>query len=383
MTVGKPLRPVIGLAIAALIVGLVGYWYWQRDSGPPPDFAWHVDGAVVEDLRFSPDGKLLAVIARDDRNVNSPQHASVHRAATGELIHKIDDAALACAWSADGSALAVVAFDPWYVDIWDTANWTRRVRLGYMDSPEHKDEATIIRPRRLCFDRPGNLYLSDWIDFDGTFSPELLGFRVWQNAAKGAAKLQIVNSYNSRDLACATVGTNTRLAFPASAARRSAPASPARVVTIAGSPVAKPRVLREYNLPGLVNAALEMTPDGRYLIARDSAAITAVELFDDHGKVLWSLPDDLGVPSVTEPMHAFALSANGELAFGGTDGHVKVIRIADRDKLLDLDFGKSGGEIALSPDGQLLAMSDDARRRIRFYKVPPRADPERKSGDAP
>ena len=107
-----------------------------------------------------------------------------------------------------------MAFDPWYVDVWETAKWTRKARLGYMDSPEHKDEATIIRPRRLCFDRAGNLYLSDWIDFDGEFSPELLGFRVWHNAAKGAAKLQIVNSYDSSDLACATVGTNTRLAFP-------------------------------------------------------------------------------------------------------------------------------------------------------------------------
>ena len=94
----KPLHLVVRIAVAALIVGLIGYWLWQLGSGPPPDFAWPVQSAIVEDLQFSPDGKLLAVIVRDDRNINSHQHAYIYRAATGELIHTIDDAAWACAW---------------------------------------------------------------------------------------------------------------------------------------------------------------------------------------------------------------------------------------------------------------------------------------------
>ena len=95
---------------------------------------------------------------------------------------------------------------------------------------------------------------------------------------------------------------------------------------------------------------------------------------------MWSLPDDFGLPAVPEKMHAFALSTQGELAAGGTDGHVKVLRIPDGAKMLDLDFGKSGGYIALSPDGELLAISDYSRNRIRFYKVLAPCGPSTKIG---
>ncbi len=76
----KPLHLVVRVAVGGVIVGLIAWWLWQLGSGPSPDFAWHVDGALVENLRFSPDGKLLAVLALDDRNANSPQHAYIYRA---------------------------------------------------------------------------------------------------------------------------------------------------------------------------------------------------------------------------------------------------------------------------------------------------------------
>jgi WD40 repeat protein len=364
--IGKPFHFVVRFAIAGLIVGLIAYWLWHLGSGPAPDFAWPVQGTVVEDLHFSPDGKLLAVVARDDVEPRSHQRAYIYRASTGELIHKIDDAGWTCAWSLDGSAFAVVAFDPWYVDVWDTANWTRKSRLAYEEPTEHKHEVVIMRPQRICFDRSGNLYLSACVDFDGPIVHGLQDVRVWQDAAKGGTKLQTIPSCDSNevDIACATIGQNTRLAISA---------CPARVVTMPASPAAKPGVLREYNLSGLIDSSLEMTPDGRFLVVRGSAAISVIELFDDHCQTLHSWHDEFPLAAVFAPMHAFALSMNGQVAAYTTDRHVKVIRIPDGEKVLDLDFGKRAGFIALSPEGELLAISDYPRRRIRFYRVPPPA----------
>ncbi len=167
---------------------------------------------------------------------------------------------------------------------------------------------------------------------------------------------------------------NTRLAISAIGE------CPARVVTLAAKPGTRPAVLREYTLPETMNASIDLTPDGRFLVARNNTAITVMELFDDHGQVLHTWPDDFPLP-VVSPRMRIRHVAERHVAAYTTDRRVKVIHIPDGEKLLGLDFGIRP-RIALSPDGGLLAIPKRSRHRIRFYQVPPAGGTPGNSGNA-
>ncbi len=173
LNAGKPLYAVMGVAIALVIVAVIAYGLGRVRPGFWPD-ELPLNCAAVLGLYFSPDARLLAVIELHARGDKWRPHVYVYRVSTGELVHQIDDVGSTCAWSLDGSVLAVAAFDPLYVDIWETTDWKHKVRLACDEPIKHKHGAPFVRPERLRFDQFGNLYYAPHLDFDRPTRARLL-----------------------------------------------------------------------------------------------------------------------------------------------------------------------------------------------------------------
>jgi hypothetical protein len=224
----------------------------------------------------------------------------------------------------------------------------------------------MLYPQRLRFDKHGNLFVvQEPLELFLEEMSSMRGVRVWHDVAKGGLRSETIDVGDgvvAGDVAVASVGEDTRVAIGW------AGTNPIRVLTLSGDRHRGQRTDAGYVLRDQVKACLEMTSDGKFLLARDGHGLALFELFRDHAQVLRTWRDEF--PEVlSPPTNTLAMSKNGRVAAYSSKRQVTVISIPDCQRLLNLDGFKRPFPIEVSPSGELLAVANESRQRIQFFDI--------------
>jgi hypothetical protein len=327
---------------------------------------------VALDLHFSPDGHQLAVVLESIvTGENLKQWTRIYGVPDGKVLLEIANGNRRCAWSQNGSMLAVLHGIGVDFDLWDTRTWTRkqRVHLTVLDDmirfgTIRPDDPNMLWVKRLCFDQHANLYVvQNSVAGELELPPHLVRPHAWWNEAghlvEGESIGTVPATPTQYDISAASVGRETRLAIAyCSGPPRSCRTEILRVHMDAGG---KRTVGREYQLPE--GGTVCLTPDGQYL-AMLNRSFCLFRLYDSHADLVYSR-------AVQPAMHTGSeidVSLDGRLAAYASRGQVDVVRIPDCRCMLVVR--QSAHAIALSPDGRLLAVADPDRESIRCYRIP-------------
>jgi WD40 repeat protein len=371
---------IVALASVVAAVGLL-IWSVYKSVRPHAVFEFAFQGSEIRDMHFAPDGAAVAVVTVDSFFGKWIWRVRIYGVADGKLLHELKGGALKCAWSPDGLLLAV-ARDNWPdVDVWDTRTWSLKSRLPLVNPA--KGRATTDEPlgglivSGLCFDRNGNLYVAEIYSNMNGFSHRVPHLTVWWGAGPDHSEIDPSLPYSYEDFSVSTGGVADEIRVACSYATQ-----PLHIWTIRtrrnGERVIQPAFevpkssdnathQAESRLPKLIMASVALTPDGRYLAARDMERFYIFELSDEHVRLIHSRED----PFVTKTnpfVQLIDISLDGRLAAYRSKDRNTVVRLPDGKTALMVE-GRSS-PIALSPDGRLLAIADNTRKTICFYRIP-------------
>jgi dipeptidyl aminopeptidase/acylaminoacyl peptidase len=365
-------------ALAAWLVDGPQRLHWPRPA--PPAFEFLYRGHSVGCMRFSPDGRSLAVVTNENGfgGDKETERTRVYRVPDGSVAHEIEDGARMCAWNRNGSLLAVASPSGEQFDVWDTRTWSRKNRLsvGFLEADKKLKAFLSTTICQLCFDGQGDLYaaLSVNTDMGGNREP-FDRARVWWDASdgKGAPKAERIGSYFfAFDLATATHGSEVRVAISCLD-----PDDPIEILSVRTEPDGDRTVKREYKLSELgppnslpTFPAIRLTGDGEYLAVRSLQRFRFFRLFDNHAELLISVDDQINYGTIRSKLGSVLdVSVNGRFAAYLSMNSVRVVRLSDGGLAIEVPRYQSC-QFALSPDGALLAVVDDERKSLRFYRVP-------------
>jgi WD40 repeat protein len=339
------------MSIRVLVLAVTGLAFAVGAEGAAPP-AWHADlhgdplppgavarlgtvrwsGGQVRQLAFAPDSKALAVSYRSG-------DVSLWRVPTGkELLHisAHPGPVQALAFSSDGTALATAGVDG--VRVWNTSTG-RTVRHFRLLAYSFRHLAFSADGKRLAVGGTG-------LDSHGG------GFaRVWDvPSGKELHRFQ----HEEMLLALALSPDGERLAtFWLNGERRLC-----RVST--------GRELWAHRRSAGLCSVLAFSPDGKHLLAGTLAAM-ACRYDAATGKLLhaWETCEE-------RPASRLALAASaGLVASRSQDGDVFLVSLTNGKRLRRFRAPQPGGdgELALSPDGKVLAWTGHGRRFIRLWDV--------------
>jgi hypothetical protein len=363
-----------------------------------PAFGFGYRGERVADMQFSPDGRKLALLTfetdRPDR-YTAKVAVRIYAMPGGTLEHEIASGAWKCAWSKDGSVLAIPQRNAIDIDLWDTRSWTIKQTLHVTYPKSVPDPRPDIS--RLCFDQKGNFYLAEfeqgW-EASGFSTTYEYSPRVWWNLGDHWSRDEerfgscthptpYSDSIAPYDLSVSWAGQQTRVAFTSWNCW-------AQILKVRQG--AKGMQSVELDFSFRVGGWIKLTPDGEYLAVfgngggKEERPGDAVEGVDEHkitGKVrVFYLSADhaeligsrtvAATPSVRSgTAQLLDVSGDGRFAAICTHRRIEVVRIPSCEPVAEIPQElKSNTSITFAPAGQLLAVADQERRAISFYRVP-------------
>jgi hypothetical protein len=296
--------------------------------------------------------------------------ASVYDVPRGELRHRDEGAAWQSAWNADGSILAVGTWTGWNFNLWDASTWTHQAHLALpLAWSERPGVGGFIVPAGLCFDQTGNLYVaepSSGYEPPNAYSP---GVHIWSKREVASYHTESIGTACSRaviDMSASSRTPETRVVLA------NADAGCTLEVLAVQTRGGKPTVRRAYKLDrgqahGLERPHVSVTADGKYLFARDSQQYCLFELFDDHASLAYAHLDKFDTTMPGAGVKGLDVSLDGRAAAFGSEHSIRVVRISDGASLLEVQ--QEPGAFALSPDSRLLAVPNQGRKSICFYRI--------------
>jgi WD40 repeat protein len=310
--------------------------------------------------------------------------------------HEIASGAWACAWSHDGSVLAVPRRSAVDIDLFDSRNWKIRQTLC---TTYTQNSRIVSEVARLCFDRNDNLYLAafnDWHEEEGgmltanEYSPRLW----WRVGNPWSPKpLPVGSCFQSweaphphpimaYDLAVSAAAQETRVAIAYWACE-------SQILTMRKRSGEAPYVDRAFNFRS--GRWVKLTPDGKQLVTfqgervsaydpakgeepkeRIPAQLSVFRVLDDRVELVRSRAVerppygvDLVVPQFLD------VSNNGQLAASCGKRAAEVVRIPSCDPILRIPHNEMAVTgITFSPDSRLLALANRERKEVLFYQIP-------------
>jgi hypothetical protein len=375
-------RLVIRVFLGVLVAAAVAYGIaWVYFAEPTPESQFFFAGNAVVDLRFSPDGKKLAVISFETPPPDAAkfQVARIFRISDGEVLHSIPNAAWKSAWNSDGSLLATVESNGTDFEVWETAKWGLKRHLTLTaQSAGHESRAhnpvdaeglADISPgivQRLCFNRQGSLFTVSFAQ-DSDSASEYNHAKIWWDPLGKETVAESIGSCGGPcDLAVAGSGKS-----PLVALAYKTPCNP-EVVKIglkSGKTVVENKVVLKDLPDKLDSPRLEMTADGRLLLARDTTQFDIFSISDTAVQLVQSIASK--APIVKGSMLWFKhveISGDGRFAAYDTEGHLNIIRLPDGKPVLTISHPPCA--VALAADGSMVAIADQSTHSVLLYRIP-------------
>ncbi len=366
------------LAAAAVAYGIA----WVYFGEPTPESQFFFAGNQVVDLRFSPDGKSWRSsplrLRRRTRQTFSSRESSGFPT---ERCSGIPNAAWKSAWnSQSGSLLATVESNGTDSDQRETAKWGLKRHLtltaqaaGHESRAHHPTDAAglaDITPgivQRLCFNRQGNSLFTVSFAQDSDSASEYNHAKIWWDPLGKETVAESIGSCGGPcDLAVAESGKS-----PLVALAYKTPCNPEvlKIGLKSGKTVVENKVALKDLPEKLDSPRLEMTPDGRLLLARDTTQFDIFSVSDTAVQMVQSITSKAPIVkgSVLWFKHV-EISGDGRFAAYDTEGHLNIIRLPDGKPVLTISHAPCA--VALASDGSMVAVADQSTHSVLLYRIP-------------
>ncbi len=372
------IRVILGVLVAAGVAYGIAWVYFGE---PTPESQFFFSGNQVVDLRFSPDGKKLAVITFETPPPDAAkfQIARIFRISDGEVLHIIPNAAWKSAWNSDGSLLATVEANGTDFEVWDTAKWSLKQHLTLTaKSPGRESKAhnpldaeglAEITPgivQRLCFNRQGSLFTVSFA-LDSDSASEYNHAKIWWDPLGKETVAESIGSCGGPcDLAVAASAKS-----PLVAIAYKTPCNPEvlKIASKSGKTVVENKVVVKDLPEKLDSPRLEMTPDGSLLLARDTNQFDIFSVSDTAVQKVQSVTSK--APIVKGSMLWYKhveVSGDGRFAAYDTEGELHIIRLPEGKPVLTISHQPCA--VALSADGSMVAIGDQSTHSVLLYRIP-------------
>jgi WD40 repeat protein len=382
--------PLGDIALLALIVApllaVLLVVCWRFVTKPKPAFVFPYDagtayeGVLLSDICFSSDGQSIAVLCRAANIYHVPDGKLLHSIPINERIMPYRGERKA-AWNTSGTTFAVSSIDGQGCNVWDTKTWTVTRSLSLCVSAKLKDNIDVY-VQALCWDRSGNLYmatdvLSDELTGGWLMKNPALAHPVvwWHDEHEPGCATPIGIAWEQCDLSAASVGRETLVA----ASYQQPSAFPVEILKVERQADGRPVVNKEYQIRKIKTARLRLSSDGAYLAAHDGDTFYLFQLLPRHEyKLILSRDAPLKMPGgALGPLKILDMSTDSRVVAYSSASRATVMHIPNGQVLLEVP--NESKALALSPDGQLLAVPDLEKRLVCFYRIVSKANTENDS----
>jgi WD40 repeat protein len=362
----RPRRPwpagdfaLAALILAPFLVAAATFGWWLL-SPPWPEFSYPYEGRRVFDLRFSPDGSVIAACEHDD-GLTVFQMADAQRLGPTQFSAPI----MKCAWNPTGTLFATAARDGTSCVVWDSKTWKVKKQLR-APPPADINSLKDRYSTGLAVDQDGSVYLTTVNFGDVEKTPNYWGSPLlsqqalvwWGDGAnvQGPASIGLNDEF---DVSTASVGRDTLVALAYWS-------HSVEIFRVRYDQIGRRTIEKQFTLPRTQESRIQLSADGRFLAARNTARFLVFQLTGlSTPKSIFSRDDDLG-RTMAPPMKIAGLSSDGQIAAYQVKEHVVVLHLPEGRVLLEVP--SKADALAISPDGRLLAIPTGSQ--ISFYRVP-------------
>lgn len=355
-------RPAGTFALAALIlapfvVAAAAFVWWLR-SPPSPEFSYPYGGRRVSALRFSPDGSLIAACEHDDG-------LTLLQVADGQRLGPTKFSTPIMQWNPAGTVFAAAVRNGTECVLWDSKTWKVKKHLRAplpSGIKSLKDRYSI----GLAIDQDDSVYLAT-VEFGDVEKPPnywgspLLSQQtlVWWGDDPDIQRPVSIGLSDEFDVSTASVGRDTLVALAYWS-------HSVEIFKVRYDQVGRRTIEKQFELPTTEATHIQLSADGRFLAARNSARFLVFRLTgQSKPKLIFTRDDDLDL-RMTVCTRIVDMSSDGHIAAFQGKERVVVLHVPDGRVLLEVP--NKTYALAISPDGRLLAVP--TRSQISFYRVP-------------
>lgn len=356
------------VACGALLV-LVVVLGWQVGGSRKADFGFAYEGGPLSDLRFSADGKQIALVLHMAR-IYSAIDGKVIRAIDANGPSRANEGERRCAWNASGTRFAISTTNGQGCSVLNTRGWNVEGRFSLCLAAAQKEQL-FVDVRSLSFDRLDNLYMATAgtkTELTGSWeseNPSLVHPIVWSNKQQGDGCALPFTSYAGAQFDMSIAGDDRGTLVAVSYWEL----SPVTIVRVRRDEDGRVIAKEEYRITELKAALVRLAADGKFLVAHDGERVYVFQLLENHQyRLIVSRDAPRNMPTFAVPaLTMLDVSSDGHTVAYSSGSTASVMRIPDGQKLLEIP--STSRTLALSPDGKVLAVPELSQRMILFYRI--------------